>query len=206
MAATSTSRPHLADVPVPQQGQHQATYIRVLEHALREADAREAALKRAVQEAGYLEEQARRLVGSARDEQLAMRVRDDGGPQGGAAGAVGALRHHCSAALAHVFARAAGAGEAGAAVPRARGGPPAGRQAAGEPARFLPLRAGAASERLLPFALLSSCGNAFAPRDRSAAPLRRPSGRRSSNACKHACTRSFEREGSPQQRSETCSS
>jgi hypothetical protein len=48
----------------------------VLEHALREADAREAALKRAVTEGQWLEEQTRRLLAASRDEQIAMRVRN----------------------------------------------------------------------------------------------------------------------------------
>ena len=52
-----------------------ATYIRVLEHALSEAEERGKALQRAVHETQYLEEQARRLLSMARDEQLAAQVR-----------------------------------------------------------------------------------------------------------------------------------
>ncbi len=51
-----------------------STYVRVLEHSLREADAKEAALKRAVAEGQWLEEQTRRLLAASRDEQIAMRV------------------------------------------------------------------------------------------------------------------------------------
>jgi hypothetical protein len=49
-----------------------ATYLRVMEHAVKEADAREAALRHAVTEAAYLEDQAKQLLSASRADQVAM--------------------------------------------------------------------------------------------------------------------------------------
>lgn len=52
-----------------------ATYVRVLEHALCECEARQASMKHALSEAQYLEQQARALLTAARGEQVACQVR-----------------------------------------------------------------------------------------------------------------------------------